>query len=71
MHNGMKHGRAPKILEIKRKLGTASSVDTGMGALPRGLLKTLTANELVRSVVLTRDAEDVIAKCAEVARRRR
>jgi hypothetical protein len=70
VHDDVNHGSAPKILEIKRKLGSVASFDSGVGALPRGLRKTLTDNELVRSVVLTRDAES-LPKCAAVAKRRR
>ncbi len=62
MHDHVDHGTSPKVLKVKRKLGNAASVDSGVGALSRSIFERLTDDEFVRSVVLVRDAEDVIAQ---------
>ena len=62
MHDHVDHVTSPKVLKVKRKLGTAAGVDSGVGALSRSLFERLTDDEFVRSVVLTRDAKDVFAQ---------
>ncbi len=51
VHNDVDHCSAPKILEIKRKLGTAASVDSGVGALSRSLFERLADDEFVKREV--------------------
>ena len=51
----------PPRFKVERNLGTAASVDSGVGALARGLFETLADNEFVVTVVRPSDAEDVIA----------
>ena len=61
VHYHVNHGGCAKVLEIKRKLGATARVDSGVRALPWCSFERLTNDELVVSVGLASDAEDVIA----------
>ena len=59
MHDHENHGSAPNIFEIKRQLGAAAGVDACVAALARGFFERLADDELVGSVPLASNAEDV------------
>ncbi len=61
VHHNVKHGSCAQILEVERQLRTAVSVDSGMTRLPRSCFEALADDNLIASVVLAGDSEDVIA----------
>ena len=55
------HRCCSKVLEIQRKVGATARVDSGVTRLSWRFFEGLPNDELIASVVLSSDAEDIIA----------
>ena len=58
----MHHGHRAEIFEIQTQLCARSSVVSRVCVHPRGLLKTLSNDERICAVVLSRNGKDVVPK---------